>query len=207
MGLIWARLWLLALIALSSFPGSSLAIKLKFRYEECLTYEFTMYEPFYGSFVAMPDLYNMQAKYDLLITSPNEVRVHESTAQSEGKFNLVPYEAGRYKFCMKLNQDKSLSKYVLSRDIIWDLHVGKADAPDHIKETDTQTLWHYVYQVDAQLQQLKATQQYMFWREKRHRITLESTNGRVVFYAILRSSVLVLVYVVQVLFIRRMFSK
>ncbi len=39
-----------------------------------------------------------------------------------------------------------------------------------------QSLWHYVHQVDAQLQQLRATQQYLYWRERRHRMTVESTN-------------------------------
>lgn len=41
---------------------SANAIKLKFRYEECMQYELNMYEPFYGSFVALPDLYNMQVR-------------------------------------------------------------------------------------------------------------------------------------------------
>lgn len=35
-------------------------VKLKFRFEECLTYDMTMYEPFYGSFVALPDMYGNQ---------------------------------------------------------------------------------------------------------------------------------------------------
>jgi hypothetical protein len=36
------------------------AIKLRFRYEECLYHEFEMYTPFYGSFVALSDIYGMQ---------------------------------------------------------------------------------------------------------------------------------------------------
>ena len=74
-----------------------------------------MYEPFYGSFVALLDLYNMQAKYDLTILSPTGNKVHEVLGQSEGKFHLVPYENGRYKFCLRLNQDRTASRYVLSR--------------------------------------------------------------------------------------------
>jgi hypothetical protein len=54
------------------------AIKLRFRYEECLYHEFNMYEPFYGSYVALSDVYGMQASYTLLITAPSGTRVHEA---------------------------------------------------------------------------------------------------------------------------------
>lgn len=83
--------------------------------------------------------------------------------------------------------------------------------PTHLTHTPSSTcpqgLWHYVHQVDAQLQQLRATQQYLYWRERRHRATVESTNSRVLWFALLRAAVLVCVSIGQVLFIRRMFSK
>lgn len=183
------------------------AVKLKFRYEECLSYNFQLYEPFYGSFVALPDLYGVYAKYDLVITSPSNSKVYEILGQNDGKFHLIPYEAGRYKFCLRLNHDKTHSRYVLSRDVVWDLHVGHADTTDGMKEQDTQNLWHYVHTVDAQLQQLKATQQYLYWRERRHRKTVESTNKKVLMLALVRSGALVLVSLFQVFMIRRMFSK
>ncbi|KAG2431849.1 hypothetical protein HXX76_009342 [Chlamydomonas incerta] len=174
-----------------------------------MQYDLNMYEPFYGSFVALPDLYSLQAKYDLIITSPGGTRVHETVGEPEAKFHLVPYETGKYRFCLRLNQDKTGSRYVLSREVLWDLHVGHADSHSNtnLKEHDTQSLWHYVHQVDAQLQQLRATQQYLYWRERRHRMTVESTNRRVLVYALVRNGVLVLVSIMQVVFIRRMFSK
>jgi hypothetical protein len=64
-----------------------------------------------------------------------------------------------------------------------------------------------VHQVDAQLQQLRATQQYLYWRERRHRITVESTNRRVMVYALIRNGVLVVVSMLQTFYIRRMFAK
>ncbi|GFR46737.1 hypothetical protein Agub_g8360 [Astrephomene gubernaculifera] len=188
--------------------GQATAIKLKFRYDECMHYDMNMYEPFYGSFVALPDLYALQARYDLTITSPSGTRVHETIGETEAKFHLVPYETGKYRFCLRLNQEKTGSRYVLSREVLWDLHVGHADPhAENVKEHDAQSLWHYVHQVDAQLQQLRATQQYLYWRERRHRMTVESTNRRVLGYALLRSGVLVVVSLLQVVVIRRMFSK
>ncbi|KAG2487692.1 hypothetical protein HYH03_013691 [Edaphochlamys debaryana] len=200
---------LLALALLSCLHSLALGIKLKFRYEECMQYEMVMYEPFYGSFVALPDLYSLQAKYDLIVTSPSGTRVHEVQGESEAKFHLVPYETGKYRFCLRLNQEKTGSRYVLSREVLWDLHVGHAETHGaaSLKEHDTQGLWHYVHQVDAQLQQLRATQQYLYWRERRHRLTVESTNRRVLVYALLRSGVLVAVSIAQTLFLRHLFVR
>lgn len=199
------QLLLFCVVLVGLIPA--LAVKLKFRYEECLSYEFQLYEPFYGSFVALPDLYGVYAKYDLVVYSPGNAKVYEILGQNEGKFHLIPYESGRYKFCLRLNHDKTHSRYVLSRDVVWDLHVGHADTHDGVKEQDTHNLWHYVHTVDAQLQQLKATQQYLYWRERRHRKTVENTNKKVLWFALMRSGALVFVSLAQVFFIRRMFSK
>lgn len=97
----------------------------------------------------------------------------------------------------------------LHADVVWDVHVGHAETHDaeHVKESDTQSLWHYVNMVDAQLQQLRSTQQYLYWRERRHRLTAESTNKRVMFYALLRSGALVGVAIFNVVMIQRMFKK
>jgi hypothetical protein len=71
----------------------------------------------------------------------------------------------------------------------------------------TQELWQYVNQVDSQMQQLRSTQQFLYWRERRHRETVDSTNRRVLWYAVARGGLLVAVSTVQVFFIKRMFSK
>ena len=44
----------------------------------------------------------------------------------------VPYENGKYQFCLKFTRDQGqhLSRYVLMRDVVWDLHEAKAD-PHH----------------------------------------------------------------------------
>ena len=53
-------------------------------------------------------------------------------------------------------------------------------------------------QIDAQLAQLKATQQYLYWRERRHRQTVEATHKKVWWFAMGRSALLVGVSVGQV---------
>lgn len=50
----------------------------------------------------------------------------------------MPYETGKYRFCLRLNSEKTGSRYVLSREVLWDLHIGHADTHDNVKEHDTQ---------------------------------------------------------------------
>lgn len=55
----------------------------------------------------------------------------------------------RYKFCMRLNQERSGARYVLTREVVWDLHIGHPDPAmhDNVKENETQALWAYVHLV------------------------------------------------------------
>ncbi|KAJ9512953.1 Emp24/gp25L/p24 family protein [Haematococcus lacustris] len=182
------------------------ALKLKIRYEECMTYDMLMYEPFYGSFVALPDTYGVHPSFILEITAPSGTKVHNSGRQTESKFHQVPYETGRYRFCLTVSELHHSARYTLPREVVWDLHLGHAGVSgEHVHEHDTTSLWHYVNQVDQQLQQLRATQTYIYWRERRHRQTVDSTNKRVLWYAIARAAALVTVSVVQVLGVRYMF--
>lgn len=182
-------------------------IKLKFKYEECMTYTFKQYEYFYGSFVALPDVYGSPAHYDLIVTTPSASRLYERLGETEANFHLVPTEAGPHKFCLKLNQEKTISRYIIPREVLWNMVVGGGEPHDKIEESDTQYLWHHVYQIDGQLSELKSTLHYLYWRERRHRMTVESTHRRVFFYALLRAFALVSVSVFQAWAVRRMFQK
>ncbi|KAG1667368.1 hypothetical protein FOA52_001428 [Chlamydomonas sp. UWO 241] len=74
------------------------------------------------------------------------------------------------------------------------------------EEHEATSLWSHVSQIDQQLQQLRSQQNYIYWRERRHRATVESTSKRVLWYAVARGALLVAVSVGQVLYVRRMFN-
>jgi len=143
-----ASLRLFAVLLLAALVPSR-AIKLKFTTEECLSYSFNQYEYFYGSFVAMPDAYGMTAKYDLVITAPSEQKLYEVHRESEATFHLVPVEAGAHKFCLKFNPEASPTRHMIARDVLWSINVGYQEGHDKVEETDTQYLWHHVYQIDG----------------------------------------------------------
>jgi hypothetical protein len=165
------------------------------------------YEYFYGSFVALPDQFGTPAKYDLAVVAPSGSRLYEVTGEAEATFHLVPVEAGAHRFCLRFNADKSPSRAAVVRELLWNINIGYAEGHDKVEETDTQYLWHHVYQIDGQIQELKSTLHYLYWRERRHRQTVESTHRRTVFYAALRCAVIVAASVGQVVFIRRLFNK
>lgn len=168
---------------------------------------FNQYEYFYGSFVAMQDSYGQVAKYDLAITAPSGSKLYDVHGESEATFHLVPVESGAHRFCLKFNAESSPSRAVIMRDVRWSITIGYSEGHDKIEETDTQYLWHHVYQIDGQVQELKSTLNYLYWRERRHRQTVESTHRRTLLYAFLRCGVLIGASVGQVLYIRSMFSK
>jgi hypothetical protein len=54
----------------------------------------------------------------------------------------VPYENGRYKFCLVASNQRKASRYVLAWNVMWDLHVGHVDSTSsHAEEDDTKGLW------------------------------------------------------------------
>jgi len=73
-------------------------------------------------------------------------QAHSTRSQVEGKFNVVPYESGRYKFCLALSSQRKASRNARSavaETVMWDLHVGHVDhGAGHAKEEDTKGLWH-----------------------------------------------------------------
>lgn len=187
-----------SLVALVLLTVPADAVKLKFMQEECLSYTFNQYEYFYGSFVSLPDQFGTPAKYDLVVTAPSGQRLYEVSGESEATFHLVPVEAGSHRFCLRFNPDKSPTRAVVMRDLLWNINIGYSEGHDKVEETDTQYLWHHVYQIDGQIQELKSTLHYLYWRERRHRQTVDSTHRRTVFYAALRCSTIVAASIGQV---------
>jgi hypothetical protein len=216
---------LLPLVLLLLLPTLAPAIKLKFAAEECMVYTFNQYEYFYGSYVAMPPKGGAQApKFDLVVSAPSGQALYEVTGESEASFHLVPVESGAHKFCLRYNPAKSSAAGAAGgaaaavashlpgghpslKEVLWNVNVGYAEGHDKVEETDTQYLWHHVYQIDGQVQELKSTLHYLYWRERRHRQTVESTLARTAAYAALRLGATVGVGAAQVLLIRRMFAK
>ncbi len=73
-----------------------------------------------------------------------------------------------------------------------------------LQEAHTQQLWQFVSEADMLIHQLRSTLGYLYHREQAHRETVDRTGRRVVWFAVARSSLLVLVSVGQVVFLRHL---
>eukprot|EP00960_Hanusia_phi_P068254 766797-Hanusia_phi.AAC.6 len=56
------------------------------------------------------------------------------------------------------------------------------------------------------LQQIQAEQEYMRMRERAHRNTSESTNARVLWWALIEAGALLLMSVIQIVYLRNFFE-
>jgi hypothetical protein len=86
----------------------------------------------------MPDAFGSPARYNLVVTAPSGSQLYEVTGESEATFHLVPVEAGAHRFCLKFNPDRSPSRAVVARDVLWNINIGYAEGHDKVEETDTQ---------------------------------------------------------------------
>eukprot|EP00798_Chlamydomonas_sp_ICE-L_P000297 gene296-1630_t len=139
--------------------------------------------------------------------------VHRDLDKSEGEFHLLPQESGRYRFCLTVSTVKHNPMHGrgLMKEVVWDLHTSYYHVENHekdsLKDNDAEDLWHYVHNVESMIQQVRSTQQYLYWKERRHRQTVDSTNSRVWWAAITRCLGLITVSVSQIIFIRRLFMR
>ena len=117
----------LVLLALLLLTPPTAALKLKVARSECLTYEFKQYEYFYGSYVAQADQYGVPAKYDLAVSAPSGTKLYEVAGESEATFHLVPVEAGPHRFCLTFNVERSPTRAVVPRDVLWNINVGYSE--------------------------------------------------------------------------------
>eukprot|EP00798_Chlamydomonas_sp_ICE-L_P022808 gene22808-29974_t len=169
--------------------------------------------PVYGSFVSIPIDQEVPIAYDLEIKSPSDVVVHRDLDKSEGEFHLLPQESGMYRFCLTVSTVKHNPMHGrgLMKEVVWDLHTSYYHVENHekdsLKDNDAEDLWHYVHNVESMIQQVRSTQQYLYWKERRHRQTVDSTNSRVWWAAITRCLGLITVSVSQIIFIRRLFMR
>jgi len=111
-------------IVLLALAAPAACIKLRFKDQECVAYSFNQYEYFYGSYVSLPDVYGVAAKYDLAVLAPSGAKLYELTGEAEATFHLVPVESGSHRFCLKVNYAKSGNHYSVPRDVLWNLNVG-----------------------------------------------------------------------------------
>ena len=138
---------------------------------------------------------------DFTVTSPKGNVVHSLKGTSGEKFMFKATESGIYKFCFhnSISTPETVSFYV---------HVGHIpNEHDLAKDEHLDPINVKIAELRESLESIITEQKYLKARDSRHRLTNESTRKRVVFYTLLEYILFVATSILQVVYIRRLFSK
>ncbi|KAI8566316.1 hypothetical protein RHMOL_Rhmol02G0031300 [Rhododendron molle] len=135
------------------------------------------------------------------VTSPAGNEVHTLKGTSGDKFEFKAPRSGMYKFCFH-------NPHSTPETVAFHIHVGHIPNEHNLaKDEHLDPINVKIAELREALESVTAEQQYLKARDARHRRTNDSTKKRVVFYTVGEYLMLACLSVLQVLYIRQLFSK
>ncbi|KAJ4828583.1 hypothetical protein Tsubulata_019588 [Turnera subulata] len=172
---------------------------------ECV-YEYVLYEgdTVSGNFVVVDhDIFwaTDHPGIDFVVTSPGGNTVQTVKGTSGDKFEFKAPRSGMYKFCFH-------NPYSTPETVSFYIHVGHIpNEHDLAKDEHLDPINVKIAELREALESVTAEQKYLKARDARHRHTNESTRQRVIGYTVMEYILLAVVSTLQVVYIRRLFSK
>ncbi|KAI0501178.1 hypothetical protein KFK09_016121 [Dendrobium nobile] len=148
-----------------------------------------------------PETYSIKLSHKWQVSSPHGDTVHTSKGKSGDKFEFKAPSGGMYKFCFH-NPTK------IPESISFNIHVGHIPIEQNLAKNE-----HFdpvnvkIAELRESLESVTLEQRYLKARDARHRLTNESTRRRLIFYTVVEYLLLMLASVLQIWYIRRLFSK
>ncbi|KAJ7954831.1 Transmembrane emp24 domain-containing protein [Quillaja saponaria] len=199
------KMCMLLICLLLSFFGRIESLSVTVNDVECV-YEYVLYEgdTVSGNFVVVDhDIFwgSDHPGIDLTVTSPAGNTVHTSKGTSGDKFDFKAPRSGMYKFCFH-------NPYSTPETVSFYIHVGHIpNEHDLAKDEHLDPINVKIAELREALESVTAEQKYLKARDVRHRHTNESTRKRVILYTVGEYLLLALASALQVIYIRRLFSK
>ncbi|GFZ14183.1 emp24/gp25L/p24 family/GOLD family protein [Actinidia rufa] len=196
---------LLVGILLLSFVHDLSALSVTVNDVECV-YEYVIYEgdTVSGNFVVVDhDIFwsSDHPGIDFTATSPAGNVVHTLKGTSGDKFEFKAPRSGMYKFCFH-------NPHSTPETVSFYIHVGHIpNEHDLAKDEHLDPINVKIAELREALESVISEQKYLKARDARHRRTNESTRKRVVLYTLGEYILLALSSALQVVYIRRLFSK
>lgn len=172
---------------------------------ECV-YEYVLYEgdTVSGNFVVVDnDIFwgNDHPGIDFIVTAPGGNIAHELKRTPGDKFEFKAPRSGMYKFCFH-------NLFSTPETVSFHIHVGHIpNEHDLAKDEHLDPINVRIAELREALESVSSEQKYLKARDARHRHTNESTHKRVIFYTIGEYILLAAASGLQVVYIRRLFSK
>ncbi|KAK3440721.1 hypothetical protein EUGRSUZ_B01001 [Eucalyptus grandis] len=197
-------LLLIGLVLTSALsPASSLSVTVND--VECV-YEYVLYEgdTVSGNFVVVDhDIFwsSDHPGIDFIVTSPGGNVVQTLKGTSGDKFKFKAPRSGMYKFCFH-------NPYSTPETVSFNIHAGHIpNDHDLAKDEHLDPINVKIAELREALESVTLEQKYLKARDSRHRHTNESTRKRVIYYTVAEYLLLACVSTLQVVYIRRLFSK
>ncbi|XP_076936657.1 transmembrane emp24 domain-containing protein p24beta3 [Bidens hawaiensis] len=196
---------ILGLLLLSTFTGDVSALSVTVNDVECV-YEYVLYEgdTVSGNFVVVDhDIFwsSDHPGIDFIVSSPGGNVVQTMKGTSGEKFEFKAPRSGMYQFCFH-------NPYSTPETVSFYIHVGHIpNEHDLAKDEHLDPVNVKIAELREALESVTAEQKYLKARDARHRHTNESTHKRVIFYTIGEYILLAVASGLQVVYIRRLFSK
>ncbi|EEF45227.1 transmembrane emp24 domain-containing protein p24beta3 [Ricinus communis] len=199
------QIYVVGILLLMNLIGRISSLSVTVNDVECV-YEYVLYEgdTVSGNFVVVDhDIFwsSDHPGIDLTVTSPADNVVHTVKGTSGDKFEFKAPRSGMYKFCFH-------NPYSTPETVSFYIHVGHIpNAHDLAKDEHLNPINVKIAELREALESVTAEQKYLKARDARHRRTNESTRKRVIGYTVGEYILLGLVSTLQVVYIRRLFSK
>ncbi|GER54764.1 transmembrane emp24 domain-containing protein p24 beta 3 [Striga asiatica] len=173
--------------------------------EECVfDYVFYDSDTVSGNFVVVDhELYwnSDHSGIDFTVTSPGGSIVHTLKGTSGDKFEFKAPSSGMYKFCFH-------NPYSVPESVSFSIHTGHIpNEHDLAKDEHLDPINVRIAELREKLEYVTLEQKYLKARDLSHRRTNQSTRKRVIFYTVGEYLLLVVASGLQVVYVRRLFSK
>jgi len=137
---------------------------------------------------------------DLRITGPSNEQIFSSLLFESGTQSFTAVRQGAYEICFSNEMARWTPKIV-------SFEVFAGEQADGVLTKDTlDPIQNYLKGVATSLDKVQQDQRYLRIREQKHRDTADSTNGRILYYSIAESLVLLCLSLGQVFYLRRFFD-
>ncbi|KAL5782699.1 hypothetical protein ACOSP7_007728 [Xanthoceras sorbifolium] len=190
---------------LASLIGRISSLSVTVNDVECV-YEYVLYEDdtVSGNFVVVDhDIFwgSDHPGIDLTVASPAGNVVHTLKGTSGDKFEFKAPRSGMYKFCFH-------NPYSTPETVSFHIHVGHIPNEHNLaKDEHLDPINVKIAELREALESVTAEQKYLKARDARHRHTNESTRKRLLGYTIGEYVLFAVASTLQVVYIRRLFSK
>ncbi|KAG2205702.1 hypothetical protein INT47_008059 [Mucor saturninus] len=136
---------------------------------------------------------------DVWLSNPQDAILASSSRESKGAFSIKADKEGRYTYCFSNKMSA-----VTAKSVNFNAHV--MENTDAKGDTVEDPLKKEIEELAESILAVKAEQEYIVSREKKHRDTAESTNSRVKWWSVSQLILLVVVCLWQVHYLKHFFE-